>query len=120
LDIYDNLKYDVYEPVYNDGACKVRSITAKESNYFNILQTIAETFEQWLVINIDRNNDGSIKPNGKTVAFRNYRGDNNYACFRYGVNLKDIQRTYASKNIVSKLVVKPNTNELGTNGFCTI
>jgi phage minor structural protein len=52
--------------------------------------------------------------------FKNYRGDDNYACFRYGVNLKDIQRTYSSKNIVTKLIVKPNVNELAKDGFCTI
>ena len=116
----NTLKYDIYKPVYNTGAQKVRPVTVKESNYFNILQSIAETFEQWLVIEIERNTDGSIKENGKKIKFKNYRGNNNYACFRYGVNLKDIQRTYSSKNIVTKLIVKQNTNELGKDGFCTI
>lgn len=114
------LKYDVYKPVYNTGAQKIRSVSIKESNYFNILQSIAETFEQWLVISIERNDDGSIKPDGKKISFKNYRGDNNYTCFRYGVNLKDIQRTYTSKSIVTKLIVKANSNELGKDGFCTI
>jgi hypothetical protein len=27
-------------------------VTVKESNYFNILQSIAETFEQWLIIEV--------------------------------------------------------------------
>ena len=84
------MNYGVYKPIYNIGGVKVRSVNVKESNYFNILQTIAETFEQWLVINIDRNDDGSVKTDGKKISFKNYRGDNNYACFRYGVNLKDI------------------------------
>ena len=114
----NTLKYDTYKPVYNAGAQKVRSVTVKESNYFNILQSIAETFEQWLVIDVQRNSTGAIT--GKKIKFKNYRGDNNYACFRYGVNLKDIQRTYSSKNIVTKLIVKQNTNELGKDGFCTI
>ena len=114
------LEYSVFKPVYNEGAAKVRTVTAKESNYFNVLQSIAETFEQWLVIDIERETDGSIKPNGKKIHFRNYRGGNNYACFRYGVNLKDIQRTKSSKNIVTKLIVKQNSNELAENGFCTI
>ena len=115
------LSYEEFKPVYNVGAEKVRSISQKESNYFNILQSIAETFEQWLVINIERNNeDGTIRPGGKKISFKNYRGDNNYACFRYGVNLKDIQRTYSSKNIVTKLMIKPNNNENAKDGFCTI
>jgi phage minor structural protein len=96
--------YDTYVPVYNTGAQKVRSITAKESNYFNILQSIAETFEAWLELEIVRNDTGAI--DSKTAKFKNYSGGNNYAAFRYGVNLKDIQRTYASKDIVTKLVVK--------------
>ena len=33
---------------YTDNFDKVRSISAKQSNRFNILQTIAETFECWL------------------------------------------------------------------------
>jgi hypothetical protein len=40
----DNVDYGEFVPQYNDGAEKVRTIAAKESNYFNIFQTIAETF----------------------------------------------------------------------------
>nr|DAE11581.1 MAG TPA: minor structural protein [Siphoviridae sp. ct2vX3] len=36
------------EVQYTDNFDKVRSISAKQSNRFNILQTIAETFECWL------------------------------------------------------------------------
>lgn len=112
------IDYATYKPVFNTGAEKIRSVTAKESNYFNILQSIAETFEAWLELKIERNDDGSI--NKKIVQFKNYVGQDNYAGFRYGVNLKDIQRTYESKNIVTKLMVKQNSNEYGENGFCTI
>ena len=121
--VYDTittLDYNIYKPVYNAGGVKIRSVSVKESNYFNVLQTIAETFEQWLVINVERDEYGAILPYGKKISFKNYRGDNNYACFRYGVNLKDIQRTNTSKNIVTKLVVKQNANELAKDGFCTI
>jgi hypothetical protein len=34
--------------------------------------------------------------------------------------LKDIQRTFESKNIVTKLIVKNNSNEHANGGFCTI
>lgn len=115
----DVLEYTQFAPVYNEGAKKVRSISAKESNYFNILQNIAETFEAWLELEIDRDaSTGAI--NSKTAKFKNYIGKDNYANFRYGVNLKDIQRTSTSKNIVTKLIVKQNSNELAENGFCTI
>jgi phage minor structural protein len=56
----------------------------------------------------------------KEVSFKNYLSGKNYAGFRYGVNLDNIQRTYGSKDIVTKLVVKANSNEYATNGFCTI
>jgi phage minor structural protein len=60
------------------------------------------------------------KITSKTVKFKNYIGKNNYAGFRYGVNLKNISRTCDSKNIATKLIVKQNSNELADNGFCTI
>jgi hypothetical protein len=33
-----------FKPVFYDDSSKVRSITGKESNYFNLLQSVAETF----------------------------------------------------------------------------
>ena len=117
----DVLSYATYKPAYNTNGEKIRAVSAKESNYFNILQSIAETFECWLDLQIIRNDPtqpGAITQ--KIVKFKNYAGGENYACFRYGVNLKDIQRTHSSKNIVTKLMVKQNSNELGENGMCTI
>jgi phage minor structural protein len=110
--------YTKYIPVFNENAEKVRSVTAKESNYFNILQSIAETFECWLSLEVGRSTDGAIT--SKVAKFKNYAGNDNYAAFRYGVNLKDIQRTYTSKDIVTKLVVKANSNKHAQDGFCTI
>jgi archaellin len=86
----ETLSYDTYVPVYNDGARKIRSVSAKESNYFNILQSIAETFGAWLEIEVGHNPDGSIDQNNKIIKYKNYVGKNNYSGFRYGVNLKDI------------------------------
>ena len=116
----ETLSYNVYKPVYNTGAEKIRTVSAKESNYFNILQSIAETFGAWLEIDVKHNEDGSIDKENKWVKFKNYVGKTNYANFRYGVNLKDIQRTFASKEIITKLMVKPNSNQHAINGFCAI
>jgi hypothetical protein len=128
----ETLTYETYKPVYNDEAEKIRSVEEKESNYFNILQSLAETFECWLDIEVERDNtgkivrrteedtEGSVGTLKKNIVFKNYVGQKNHASFRYGVNLKDIQRTYESKNIVTKLVVKTNANEHAPNGFCTI
>lgn len=116
--IAKTLTYDTYKPVYNEGACKTRTVTAKESNYFNILQSIAETFEQWLDIKVTHDDSGKITK--KEIFFRNYISGNNYVGFKYGVNLKDIKRTYESKKLVTKLIVKQNSNEFAPNGFCSI
>lgn len=97
---------------------KRRAITAKESNYFNIVQTICENFTCWAEFNVTHDDSGAISQ--KQVIFHNYIGENNYAGFRYGVNLKLVARTDDSKQIVTKLIVKQNNNEFGENGFCTI
>ena len=106
------LTWDTYKPLYNDGAQKVRVFSIKESNYFNILQSLAEMFEAWLDIYKDNT--------GKQIKFKKYVGQDRVFGFKYGVNLKDIQRTTASKDIVTKLIVKQNNNEFGKDGFCTI
>lgn len=110
--------YGSYRPSYNNTAEKVRSISVKESNYFNAIQTLAETFECWPEINVGHNPDGTIA--SKSIRFRKYVGSDNYAGFRYGTNLKSIKRTLDSKAIVTKLIVKDNTNEFAKNGFCSV
>jgi hypothetical protein len=61
---------------------------------------------------------GIIK--SKVIKFKNYVGQPNDAGFRYGINSRSIKRTLDSKQIVSKLIVKPNSNEYAKNGFCQI
>ena len=107
---------------------KITEITAKESNFFNIIQNICERFECWARFDILHDADGKVQTEvweghvrqKKYVTFHKYIGQDNYAGFRYGVNLNSIQRTLDSKSIVSKLIVKNNNNKYATNGFCTI
>ena len=106
------------QPVYYSKPEKIRSIEVKESNYFNILQNIAETFGVWLRIEATHDSTGKILT--KNIWFKNYIGKENHAGFRYGVNLKENSRTEVSKNIVTKLIVKDNKNEFAPNGFCSI
>lgn len=113
-------------PVYNEDYEKIRSITASESNRFNIIQTLCETFECWAKFTIEHNEatgeillDENYRQK-KWVSFHNYIGQDNDRGFRYGINLKSIQRTLDSEQIVSKIVVKSNSNEFAPNGFCTI
>lgn len=112
---------------------KVRSITAKESNRFNIIQSICETFECWSKFEIDHDAVGRVLTTysktgdknidisyGKRVILREYIGKENDVGFRYGINLKSIQRTIDSESIATKVIVKPNANEHALNGSCMI
>lgn len=107
---------------------KITEITAKESNFFNIIQNICEKFECWARFDILHDSAGNVQTEvwegrvrqKKYVTFHKYIGQDNYAGFRYGVNLNSIQRTLDSKSIVSKLIVKNNNNKYAKNGFCTI
>ena len=56
----------------------------------------------------------------KKVAFKEYIGKDNYAGFKYGINLKGITRNIDSKQIVTKLIVESNSNEYASDGFCSI
>lgn len=131
-----------YIPLYNENYEKVRSITATESNRFNLIQDLCEAFECWAKFEIEHDQqtgrillgkDVYIDDKGiyigtedekyrqqKWVSFHEYIGVPNYVGFRYGVNLKSIQRTLDSEGIVSKLIVKNNANEFAQNGFCSI
>jgi hypothetical protein len=73
----------------------VRSITASESNRFNLLQELCETFECWIEFNIEHEENGAIALDEnyrqkKSVSFKEYIDNINYAGFKYGVNLKSI------------------------------
>lgn len=110
-------------PVSNNFE-KIRSITAKQSNRFNLLQTLAETFECWCQFEIQHDNNGrTLYVNGKPqkfVRFKEKIGEEIGFGFIYGIDLKAISRTIQSDQIVTKTIVSQNNNEFATNGFCTI
>ena len=116
-----------FAEVYNNnGYEKIRSITASESNRFNLIQELSEIFECWPKFEIEHDpQTGKILLDEnyrqkKWVSFHEYIGNDNYTGFKYGINLKSIQRTIESEGIVSKLVVKDNSNEFATDGACSI
>ena len=63
---------------------------------------------------------GYIKVPDKKIRFKEYVGRPNYVGFKYGVNLQSIRRTVDSESIATRTIVKPNSNEYATDGFCTI
>ena len=110
---------------YDDKCSKVRSIKVSESNRFNILQDLCELFECWVEFEIEHEPDGRIKvdENGrqlKWVRFKNYITQDNHTGFKYGINLNSIERTIDSDEIVSKIIVKDNSNEYAKDGYCSI
>ena len=112
-------------PIYNDNYEKIRSITAKKSNRFNLLQSLAETFECWINFEIEHDeNTGRVIYNKgvpqKWVSFKNDIGTETGVGFVYGIDLKTISRTITSDAITSKVIVSPNNNKYGENGFCSI
>lgn len=111
-------------PKYNESFEKVRSINAKQSNRFNIIQSIAQTFECWVEFIINHDSTGkTIYIDGipqKYVRFKRDIGQETGIGFVYGIDLKAITRTIQSDKIVTKTIVTKNSNEFATNGFCTI
>ena len=174
--VFSESNPSLYEPLFGSGNNKfekIRSITAKESNRFNLLQELSETFECWVKFIIEHDSNGHIQtetfpyynlvnliegasatgyyiydwykrqyiiqPEGATVVKgqKYYQQVNrtrqikkvvfykeilvdNYAGFKYGINLKDNNRTLDSEQIVTKIIVKDNTCEQAENGFCSI
>ena len=112
-------------PKLNENYEKIRSITERQSNRFNLIQSIAEQFDCWAHFYIGHNADGSIQYDSsgmpyKFVYFTNTLGQDTGIGFVYGIDLKDIQRTIESENIVTKTIVIPNNNEFALYGSCDI
>lgn len=112
-------------PILSADGSKQTQVNIKESNYYNAIQTLAEAFQSWPSFETNHDLNGNLIPYpnktySKKIKFRNYVGSPNNVGFHYGINTKNIKRTIDSKQIVSKLIVKPNNNEFAPNGFCTI
>ena len=115
----------VISQVYNENSEKILSIQAEHSNIFDILQSLCETFECWLHIDVKHDSNGAIaldKNNNpiKRISFKKYAGKDNYAGFRYGVNLESISRTFESDELVTKLIVEPVQSEYVDSGLVDI
>lgn len=111
-------------PVYNNFE-RYGTIEESNSNRFNILQTIAETFECWVRFKIEHDEKGYIKYNDegaplKWVQLKKEAGQETGIGFIYGVDLKGIVRNIKSDKISTKTIVSQNENEFGKNGFCSI
>lgn len=120
----DLVNIDLY-PVYNANFEKIRSISAKESNRYNLLKTLAETFECYIKFSISHDDNGRITLDEnyvpiKKVKFVKEIGKQTGLGFVYGKDLKAINRTIDSNDIVTKTIVGINTNDYANDGFCSI
>lgn len=115
---------DEVKALYNENSEKYLSISASQSNCFDILQKIAETFECWVDLQVGHDSKGYIeyidnKPQ-KYVYLKEYVGNSNYAGFKYGINLQSIQREINSDEIVTKLIVDQTQSDYTDEGFVSI
>lgn len=123
--LYQGFKSQNYSETYHENYKQVRTIEGKESNIYNLTQTLCETFDCWADFMVEHDDLGYIKKdsNGnfiKKICFKPYIGKDNYMGFHYKLNLDSIQRNIESKQITTKTIVKSNSNEFAPNGFCTI
>lgn len=107
-----------------NGYQRYGTIEADNSNRFNILQTIAETFECWVRFVIKHEDNGAISyTNGKLdkyIQLKRETGEETGIGFVYGIDLKGVTRNIKSDKIATKTIVEQNNNEFGKNGFCSI
>lgn len=123
-DIGTSVKDDIYMPIYT--ALKVGTVSASNSNTFNIIQKCCETFNCWAKFNVQLLSSSLTAPGDfimkKTISLYDqyYTDISNDFSFKYQSNINSIKRTVDSEDITTKTIVKPNNNEYGKNGFCTI
>ena len=115
-----------YAPVKRANYAAVRHLEIEKSNYFNNINSLAELFEVWVGYRVAHQKDGRIfKENGapkKQVLFSKFSpfDRENWAGFKYGINVDDIKRNTVSDAISTKIIVADNVNEFAKDGICSI
>ena len=112
-------------PLYNEKSEKNLSISASQSNCFDILQTIAETFECWIDLVVNHDDNGYILRDEqglleKYVYLKEFAGKDNWAGFKYGINLDTIERNVNSDEVVTKLIVDQSQSDYVDEGYVSI
>lgn len=106
------------EPIYSDKyEIKKRIIKEEKSNIFNIIQDLCETFACWPTFEITYKNN---KVDKRTIIYKNDVPEDATFSINYRTNLKSIQRTADSSQIVTKMYVTPINNENVDNGLVSI
>lgn len=122
---FDAGKNAVIEQYTETGSQKVRTLVEEKSNYYNLLQTLAELFEGWIRFDIEYHDNGKIKRDiygnqKKYIQFREVVGKNQWAGFHYGVNISSISRTINSDEIATKVWVENSESKRSSTGLVSI
>ena len=123
-DLASNPAY--YEVRKRENYESVRHLEVSKSNYFNNINTLAELFEVWVGFKVAHRRDGKLLMKDgkyvKQVIFSKYSpfDKENWAGFKYGINVEDIKRNTVSDQIATRTIVNANANEFATDGYCTI
>lgn len=113
-------------PKFDETCQMVSIIEAQDTNYFDILQQLCEKFECWMKFIIEREDNGAPKIDATTgrpskkIAFKKFIGRDNWAGFKYGINLVKIERNVSSEEVVTKLIVPQSENQYTDDGYVTI
>lgn len=117
-------KDDKYPPIYT--ALKIGTVSASNSNAFNIIQKCCETFNCWANFKVELVAPSLTAPDKfimrKSIKLYDqyYTDISREFSFKYQNNIDSIKRTVNSEDITTKTIVPANNNEYGKNGFCTI
>lgn len=122
---FDSPANNVVEKYTSTGNQKVRTLQEEKSNYYNLLQSIAELFEGWIRFNIEYYDNGRIKRDEygkqqKYIQFREVVGQNQWAGFHYGTNVSSIERTINSDEVATKVWVENSESETSSSGLISI
>ena len=103
--------------LFGDGAhSKRRMLKAEKSNRFNIIQDLSELFKVWPVFEVRREGNRLVKE----FWFKESCLNETFSGFHSGVNIKTINRTVESNDIVTKMYVEDIESEYATDGYVTI
>lgn len=117
-------KDDKYPPIYT--TLKIGTVSASNSNAFNIIQKCCETFNCWANFKVELVAPSLTAPDKfimrKSIKLYDqyYTDISDKFSFKYQNNIDSIKRTVNSEDITTKTIVPANNNEYGKNGFCTI
>lgn len=120
--VYEESYIKSYEPSQEIEAFqeKERLIDISESNIYNITQKIAETFGVFCRYDYEHDNNGHIM--SRTVVFYNnfMKEKEGYLDFTYPYQTTDLTRTIDSKDLITKMYVRPVDDSTSPSGLITI